>query len=89
MRLIARLLDWLNYDNGSDRQLLFTARSPAALDGLNLSDPEIRLFVVECNSDGQTCVRRLIPTPELAKLNQQYPLSRLWPMGHLGAVPNL
>lgn len=88
MRLIARLSDWLNY-NGSDRQLLFTAHSPAALDGLNLGDPEIRLFVVERNSDGQTCVRRLIPTTELAKLNQQYPLSRLWLMGHLGAVPNV
>jgi hypothetical protein len=26
---------------------------------------------------------------ELLKLNKEYPLSRLWMMGHLGAVPNV
>jgi ABC-type dipeptide/oligopeptide/nickel transport system ATPase component len=88
VRLISRLCEWLNY-NDPDRQLLFTAHNPAALDGLNLSDPEVRLFVVERNSNGQTCVRRLTLTPELTALNQQYPLSRLWLMGHLGAVPNV
>lgn len=88
VRLISRLCEWLNY-NGSDRQLLFTAHNPAALDGLNLLDPEVRLFVVERNSNGQTCVRRLTLTPELAALNQEYPLSRLWLMGNLGAIPNV
>ena len=53
------------------------------------SDPEVRLFAVERNSNGLTRVRRLELTPELAALNQQYPLSRLWLMGHLGAVPNV
>ena len=88
MRLISRLSGWLRY-NAPDRQLLFTAHNPAALDGLDLADPEVRLFVVERNSNGQTCVRRLELTTELAKLNQQYPLSRLWLMGNLGAVPNV
>lgn len=87
-RLVARLSDWLCH-NGPDRQLLFTAHNPAALDGLDLSNPAVRLFTVERNSDGLTCVRRLEPTPELLALNHQYPLSRLWLMGHLGAVPNV
>ena len=87
-RLTARLSDWLKR-GGEDRQLLFTAHNPAVLDGLDLSDPEVRLFAVERNSNGLTCVRRLEPTPELTQLNQQYPLSRLWLMGHLGAVPNV
>lgn len=87
-RLASRLSGWLRR-NGPDRQLLFTAHNPAVLDGLDLTDSEVRLFVVERNSDGLTCVRRLMPTPELLALNQQYPLSRLWLMGHLGAVPNV
>jgi hypothetical protein len=28
-------------------------------------------------------------SPKLLALNEQYPLSRLWAMGHLGAVPNV
>ena len=87
-RLVARLPGWLRH-GGQDRQLLFTAHNPAVLDGLDLSDPDVRLFAVERNSNGLTRVRRLELTPALAALNQQYPLSRLWLMGHLGAVPNV
>lgn len=87
-RLTARLSGWLRH-NGPDRQLLFTAHNPAVLDGLDLSDPEVRLFAVERNSDGVSCVRRIELAPELVSLNQEYPLSRLWVMGHLGAVPNV
>ena len=68
---------------------MLTVHNPAALDGLDLTDPEVRLFGVERNSNGQTCIRRVTLTPELTELNQQYPLSRLWLMGHLGAVPNV
>lgn len=87
-RLISHLPTWLQHNN-CDRQLLFTTHNPAALDGLDLANPEVRLFVVERNSNGQTCVRRIEITEELTNLNQQYPLSRLWLMGHLGAVPNV
>lgn len=87
-RLTARLSGWLKR-GGEDRQLLFTAHNPAVLDGLDLADPEVRLFAVERNSDGLTRVRRLELTPALLKLNEHYPLSRLWLMGHLGAVPNV
>ncbi len=86
--LVSRLASWLKH-NAPDRQLLFTAHNPAALDGLNLSDPEVRLFAVERNSNGQTVLSRPTLTSDLCKLNQEYPLSRLWLMGHLGAVPNV
>lgn len=85
-RLVARLAGWLR---GTNRQLLFTAHNPAVLDGLDLDDEEVRLFAVERNSSGHTTVRRVTLTPELARLNGEYPLSRLWAMGHLGAVPNV
>ena len=88
MRLVARLADWLRYAN-PDRQLLFTAHNPSVLDGLDLEDDEVRLFAVERNSQGHTAVRRIEMTHKLLKLNEDYPLSRLWAMGHLGAVPNV
>ena len=88
VRLISKLSGWLT-SHTSDRQLLFTAHNPAALDGLELSNPEIRLFAVDRNSNGQTVIRRLTLTPNLIELNKTYPLSRLWLMGHLGAVPNV
>ncbi|MFC4160555.1 AAA family ATPase [Chitinimonas lacunae] len=87
-RLAARLSGWLEH-NGAERQLLFTAHNPAVLDGLNLNDSETRLFAIERNSHGMTVVRRIELSAELAALNREYPLSRLWMMGHLGAVPNV
>lgn len=87
-RLTERLSDWLQI-GGWDRQLLFTAHNPAVLDGLNLTDDEVRLFAVDRNSDGHTCCRRIRPTKELLALQTDYPLSRLWLMGRLGAIPNV
>lgn len=94
MRLTQKLSGWLrppnpSVSNGPMKQLLFTTHNPAVLDGLNLEDPEIRLFVVERNSSGHTSVQRIQMTSELAERNKEFPLSRLWLMGHLGAVPNV
>jgi predicted ATPase len=88
MRLVGRLAAWL-YDANPDRQLLFSAHNPTVLDGLDLDDREVRLFAVERNSEGHTTVRRVEVSRELRELNEQYPLSRLWTMGRLGAVPNV
>jgi predicted ATPase len=85
-RLAGRLAEWLKV---GESQLLFTAHNPAVLDGLDLTDDEVRLFAVERNSNGHTCVRRVTLSEELLRLNKEYPLSRLWMMGHLGAVPNV
>jgi predicted ATPase len=87
-RLTSKLDEWLK-TTGNGRQLLFTAHNPAVLDGLNLRDDEVRLFAVDRNSEGHTTVRRIAPSEQLLKLNQTYPLSRLWMMGDLGAVPNV
>jgi len=87
-RLVGQLAAWLAATS-QDRQLLFTAHNPTVLDGLDLDDDEVRLFAVERNSVGHTTVRRITPTPKLRALNKEYPLSRLWAMGNLGAVPNV
>jgi len=88
-RLVGRLAKWLAAAN-PDRQLLFTAHNPAVLDGLDIDDiDDVRLFAVERNTEGHTVVRRIALTPGLAEANKEYPLSRLWAMGNLGAVPNV
>lgn len=87
-RLVNKLATWLRAAD-PNRQLLFTAHNPIVLDGLDLDDDEVRLFAVERNSTGHTTIRRITVTPELRKLNEEYPLSRLWAMGNLGAVPNV
>lgn len=93
-RLVAKLVEkicgWMRQPGGAlPRQLLFTAHNPAVLDGLDLENDAIRLFAVERNSDGFTRIRRIELTPALAGMQAEYPLSRLWMMGHLGAVPNV
>jgi len=86
--LVSHLAPWLQH-NSPDRQLLFTTHNPAALDGLDLLDPEVRLFAIDRNSSGPTVLNRLQLTPQLAELTHTYPLSRLWLMGHLRAVPHV
>ena len=87
-RLVGHLAAWLAATS-PDRQLLFTAHNPTVLDGLDLDDDEVRLFAVERNSLGHSTIRRITLTPELQRLHEEYPLSRLWAMGNLGAVPNV
>lgn len=86
--LTQKLGGWLKSAD-KPRQLLFTTHNPAVLDGLNLLDDDIRLFAVDRNSKGHTSVRRIELCGELREMNKDYPLSRLWMMKHLGAVPNV
>ena len=87
-RLTRRLSGWLESAE-PNRQLMFTAHNPAVLDGLDLARDDVRLLAVERNSDGHTCIRRITLSDELKAQNETFPLSRLWMMGHLGAVPNV
>lgn len=89
--LAKRLAGWLacRPSAAMPRQLLFTAHNPAVLDGLDLDNDEVRLFTVDRDNHGHTVVRRLELTSNLREQNREYPLSRLWMMGHLGAVPNV
>lgn len=86
--LSRKLATWLKSAD-PQRQLLFTAHNPAVLDGFDLTDDNVRLFAVERNSKGYTEIRRIKPSNELLALNETYPLSRLWLMGRLGAIPNV
>ncbi|MBR9971322.1 AAA family ATPase [Magnetospirillum sulfuroxidans] len=87
-RLLSRIGQWLK-QSSRQAQMLFTCHNPGVLDGLDLSDDEVRLFTVDRNSNGHTVVRRVLLTDELRRMNRDYPLSRLWLMGSLGALPNV
>jgi predicted ATPase len=72
------------------RQVLATTHNPLVLDGLDLTNPAIRLFAVDRNHAGETQVRRIEVTPELlAEADKGLSLSRLWVMGRLGGVPRI
>ncbi len=67
-----------------DRQVLLTTHNPGALDGLDLQDPEQRLFVVYRNIEGHTQVRRIQREP-----GENLPrLSEAFLQGYLGGLPN-
>lgn len=88
-RLMAALCSWTNRVNGG-RQWLITAHNPAILDGLPLTDPEVRLFTVDRDSNGHTVVRRIDLAAALAvRPNEEWTLSRMWMNGLLGGVPNV
>ncbi len=67
-----------------DRQVLLTTHNPGALDGLDLQDPEQRLFVVYRNIEGHTQVRRI-----QREAGEDLPrLSEAFLQGYLGGLPN-
>ena len=88
-RLGQLLCNWVLEDGTG--QFLCTVHNPAAIDGLLLGDDRVRLFAVDRNNYGCTTVRRVAMTPELVELckRKDWPLSRLWMMGHIGGVPNV
>ena len=89
-KTLSSLCQWV-LSRRPDKLMLLTLHNPAALDLLPLEDPRIRLFTVQRNNLGHTKVARIVMTPELTKLahEKDWPLSRLWVMGHLGGVPNV
>lgn len=64
------------------KQALLTTHNPAVLDGLNLEDPDQRLFVVYRNPHGCTRVKR-ITKPEGTNLK----LSEMFMRGVIGGLP--
>jgi len=71
----------------TDRQVLITTHSPAALDGLNLHDDEQRLFKVYRNRKGHTKVKRIKLKPDQQLNGQGFKLSELWMRNQIGAIP--
>lgn len=70
-----------------DRTVFMTTHNPLVLDGLDLSNDDIRLFTTDRNQNGHVEMHRVRVSDELLKMNQ--PLSRLWINGLLGGVPEL
>ncbi len=67
-----------------DKQVLFTTHNPATLDGLDLEDPEQRLFIVSRGPRGQTRARRFEKKPSTERPRR---LSELFLSGVLGGLP--
>lgn len=57
------------------------------LDGLDISNDDIRLFTVDRDKNGYAKIRRIKVSQELIAEGQS--LSRLWINGRLGGVPDL
>ncbi|NDY58156.1 AAA family ATPase [Desulfovibrio sulfodismutans] len=88
--LIGMMCD-LTINHWEDQQILFTSHNPAALDGLPLDNPNINLFSVDRDNYGHTIANKIDLTDAVKELcrKNDWPLSRLWMMGHLGGVPNV
>lgn len=65
------------------KQCILTTHNPAILDGLDITDPEQRLFIVSRSRSGRTVVRRFDKTPDLERKR----LSELFISGLLGGIP--
>ncbi|MNZ85961.1 hypothetical protein D3C78_1047690 [compost metagenome] len=70
----------------NDKQVILTTHNPAVLDGLNLDDPEQRLFVISRGTRGQTRIRR-IEKPEQVEGMRPSKLSEAFLRGTLGGLP--
>lgn len=71
----------------NNKHVFLTTHSPLVLDGLDISNDDIRLFAVERDKHGYAQIKRIMVSQEL--INEGQPLSRLWINGRLGGVPDL
>lgn len=71
----------------NDKHVFLTTHNPLVLDGLDLTNDEIRLFSVDRDINGHAQINRILVSREL--INEGQSLSRLWINGRLGGVPNL
>ena len=78
--LISRLIHTTKEKN---KQVIVTTHSPFVLDGLDLSDDEVRLFVARRDIDGHTRIERVI-----YREDRNMPLSELWMSGLIGGLPD-
>lgn len=86
-RLCARLMrDIVELARAHDRQVIVTTHNPALLDGLDLTDPEQKLYVVFRDPDGPTRVERIKP-PRPIEGAPEIRLSEAFIRGHLGGLP--
>ena len=87
--LMTTMCRWL-LDTKQPRQVLMTTQNPLVLDGLPLQDDRVRLFTVDRDNRGTTCVKRFLITDEHKKKAEEgWTLSRMWVNGLIGGVPNV
>lgn len=70
----------------NDRVAIITTHNPLVLDGLDLTNDDIRLFTIDRNKQGYTKINRV--TISEAFENEDS-LSRMWITGRLGGVPRI
>ena len=70
-----------------NKQLILTTHNPAVLDGLNLDDPDQKLFVVFRNSEGHTTVKNY-SKPVPIRGEKTLKISESFLRGYLGGLPN-
>lgn len=89
-RLAGLLQEWFR-DYIPEKQMFCTAHNPMILDGFDLLDDTVRLFVVDRDSDGLTRIRRITVTEELVRESKEKHISwsQLWVNGYIGGVPNV
>ncbi len=75
--LIKQLVELAKKHN---KQLILTTHNPFILDGLDLNDPEQKLFVVRRNGDGETIADDIKPIEGVK-------LSEAWMRGYTGGQP--
>ncbi len=86
-KLCAALVrELVELSNKHDKQVILTTHNPAALDGLDLTDDEQRLFVIDRNKDGHTSARRISP-PKPLDGEPPMKLSEAFMRGYIGGLP--
>ena len=84
-RRITQVFSDLILENG--KTVFMTTHNPLVLDGLDLTDERVRLFVTDRDENGHIVINRIRVSEELIQTGQS--LSRLWINGYLGGVPEL
>ena len=71
----------------NNKHVFLTTHNPLVLDGLDLSNEDVRLFAVDRDKYGYARIKRIKVSREL--IDEGQPLSRLWINGRIGGVPEL
>lgn len=83
-KLCTKLTEYLiDAAKKNNKQVILTTHNPYVLDGLDLSDEDVRLYVARRDIDGHTRIER-IPY----RKNRTISLSDLWMSGLIGGLPD-
>lgn len=67
-----------------EKQVIVTTQNPSILDGINLHNPDERLFVIKRNTSGHTIAKRITAKPYT---ENPVKLSEAWTRGYIGGLP--